>query len=73
MAESQSHALELSWLRGLVLSARLLARDWRAGEMRVLAVGLLIAVASLTTVVLGKQRAERNPQVVAPTPQAEEK
>ena len=50
MAESQSHASEVSWLRGLALSARLLARDWRAGEMRVLAVGLLIAVASLTTV-----------------------
>jgi len=50
MAESQAHASELSWLRGLVLSARLLARDSRAGEMRVLAVGLLIAVASLTTV-----------------------
>jgi putative ABC transport system permease protein len=41
---------ELSWVRGLALSARLLARDWRAGEMRVLAVGLVIAVASLTTV-----------------------
>ena len=37
MAESQSHASEVSWLRGLALSARLLARDWRAGEMRVLA------------------------------------
>ncbi|HVJ11233.1 MAG TPA: hypothetical protein VNC62_06650, partial [Burkholderiales bacterium] len=29
---------------------RMLARDWRAGELRVLAVGLVVAVASLTTV-----------------------
>jgi putative ABC transport system permease protein len=28
----------------------MLARDWRAGELRVLVVGLLIAVSSLTTV-----------------------
>src|SRR4029077_9984160 len=41
---------ELSWLRGLALSLRLLARDWRAGELRVLVVGLVIAVTSLTTV-----------------------
>jgi putative ABC transport system permease protein len=34
----------------LVLSVRLLLRDWRAGELRVLAVGLIVAVASLTTV-----------------------
>ncbi len=34
----------------LALSVRMLARDWRAGELRVLVVGLLIAVASLTTV-----------------------
>jgi putative ABC transport system permease protein len=50
MTESVPRAPELTWLRGLALSARLLARDWRAGEMRILAVGLLIAVASLTTV-----------------------
>src|SRR5207344_1644689 len=41
---------ELSWPRGLALSVRMLARDWRAGELRVLVVGLLIAVSSLTTV-----------------------
>ena len=29
---------------------RMLVRDWRAGELRVLVVGLLIAVSSLTTV-----------------------
>lgn len=41
---------ELSWARALALSVRMLARDWRAGELRVLVVGLLIAVSSLTTV-----------------------
>ena len=29
---------------------RMLARDWRAGELRVLAVALVIAVASVTSV-----------------------
>ena len=32
------------------LALRLLVRDWRAGEMRVLAVALVIAVASMTSV-----------------------
>src|SRR5215813_1419314 len=40
----------LSWLRGFALSLRLLLRDRRAGELRVLTIGLIIAVASLTTV-----------------------
>jgi putative ABC transport system permease protein len=44
------HSRELSFLRGIALSLRLLARDWRAGELRVLVVGLVIAVTSLTTV-----------------------
>ena len=48
--ELVSQARELSWLRGLALSLRLLARDWRAGELRVLVIGLVIAVSSLTTV-----------------------
>jgi len=34
----------------LRLAARMLLRDWRAGEQRVLAVALIVAVASLTTV-----------------------
>jgi len=38
------------------LSLRMLMRDWRAGELRVLAVALLIAVASLTTVALFTDR-----------------
>ena len=38
------------WWHAWRLSARLLSRDWRAGELRVLAVGLVVAVASLTTV-----------------------
>ena len=37
-------ARDVSWLRGLALSLRMLARDARAGELRVLVVGLLIAV-----------------------------
>jgi putative ABC transport system permease protein len=36
--------------QALALSARLLMRDWRAGELRVLTVALIVAVASLTTV-----------------------
>ncbi|HTO45148.1 MAG TPA: FtsX-like permease family protein, partial [Burkholderiales bacterium] len=43
-------ARDVSWLRGLALSLRMLVRDARAGELRVLVVGLLIAVSSLTTV-----------------------
>jgi putative ABC transport system permease protein len=46
----QDNASRLSWLGGFALSARLLARDWRAGELRVLVIGMIIAVASLTTV-----------------------
>src|SRR5690349_7765225 len=45
-----SAAPSLTVWRAVVLSLRLLARDWSAGELRVLAIGLLIAVASLTTV-----------------------
>ncbi len=37
-------------LRSLSLAARMLARDWRAGELRLLAAVLVIAVASVTTV-----------------------
>ena len=43
-------AAALSFAAGWLLSLRLLLRDWRAGELRVLAAGLVIAVASLTTV-----------------------
>ena len=50
---------ELSWLRAAALSWRLLGRDWRAGELRVLAVGLVIAVASLTTVAFFADRVNR--------------
>ncbi|MCP5151047.1 MAG: ABC transporter permease [Ectothiorhodospiraceae bacterium] len=36
--------------QALVLSARLLAREWRAGELRVLAVALVVAVAAVVAV-----------------------
>ncbi len=38
---------------------RLLARDWRAGELRVLAAAVVVAVASLTTVAFFADRVER--------------
>lgn len=41
------------------LAARMLARDWRAGEQRVLAVALVVAVASLTTVAFFADRVGR--------------
>ena len=50
LASITRSARELSWSQGIVLSLRMLARDWRAGELRVLVAGLLIAVSSLTTV-----------------------
>ncbi|HWQ37206.1 MAG TPA: FtsX-like permease family protein [Burkholderiales bacterium] len=47
-------------LRGTVqLAAHLLARDWRAGELRVLASALIVAVASLTTVAFFADRVGR--------------
>ena len=50
---------EPSWPRAAVLSWRLLGREWRAGELRVLAVGLVIAVASLATVAFFADRVNR--------------
>jgi len=45
-----------SWLHAVALSLRLLARDWRAGELRVLTIALVVAVASLTTVLFFTDR-----------------
>src|SRR5512145_2072941 len=58
-AQHAARARELPWRRALALSARLLARDWRAGELRVLAVGLIVAVASLTTVAFFADRVKQ--------------
>ncbi len=49
----------LSGVRAIGLSLRLLARDWRAGELRVLAIGLIVAVASLTTVAFFADRVKQ--------------
>jgi hypothetical protein len=58
-AQQAAAARELSWCRALAFSARLLARDWRAGELRVLAVGLIVAVTSLTTVAFFADRVKQ--------------
>lgn len=34
----------------VLLSIKMLRRDWRAGELRILALALIIAVSSITTV-----------------------
>jgi putative ABC transport system permease protein len=47
-------------IAGLIrLAGRLLSRDWRAGELRVLAAALLVAVASMTTVSFFSDRVSR--------------
>ncbi len=43
----------------LLLAMRLLARDWRAGELRILFAALIIAVASVTTVSFFTERVGR--------------
>jgi len=55
----------LTWVQGLALSVRLLLRDWRAGELRVLAVALVVAVASLTTVAFFADRVRQALEVEA--------
>ncbi len=44
----------------LKLAARMLARDWRAGEQRLLALSLIVAVASVTTVAFFADRVGRS-------------
>jgi putative ABC transport system permease protein len=48
-----------SLLATLRLALRMLGRDWRAGEQRVLAVAVVVAVASLTTVAFFADRVSR--------------
>ena len=49
----------LSSPASLRLALRLLLRDWRAGELRVLAVALVVAVASVTTVAFFADRVKQ--------------
>ncbi len=46
-------------MNSTVLALRLLRRDWRAGELRLLATALVIAVASVTSVAFFTDRIER--------------
>ncbi|MGH8707702.1 MAG: hypothetical protein ACREVD_06550, partial [Burkholderiales bacterium] len=41
------------------LALRMLGRDWRAGELRVLAAALVVAVASITSVAFFADRVSR--------------
>jgi putative ABC transport system permease protein len=56
---SAAEAGRLSSLASLRLALRLLLRDWRAGELRVLAVALVVAVASVTTVAFFADRVKQ--------------
>ena len=46
-------------MKTLSLALRLLLRDWRSGELTFLALALLIAVASTTTITLFADRLQR--------------
>jgi len=46
-------------LQTMVQGARMLARDWRAGELRVLAMALVVALASITSVAFFADRVGR--------------
>jgi putative ABC transport system permease protein len=46
-------------VRLLAQGTRMLVRDWRAGEVRVLAVALVVAVASITSVAFFADRVSR--------------
>src|SRR5882672_6435021 len=51
---------DLGALAVLKLALRMLARDWRAGEQRLLALALIVAVASVTTVAFFADRVGRS-------------
>jgi len=51
---------DLGPLAVLILAMRMLARDWRAGEQRLLALALIVAVASVTTVAFFADRVGRS-------------
>jgi len=46
-------------MRRLALSLRMLARDWRAGELRLLAAAIVIAVGAVTAVAIFSDRLQR--------------
>jgi putative ABC transport system permease protein len=56
---SAPDAGRLSAAGSLRLALRLLLRDWRAGELRVLAIALVVAVASVTTVAFFADRVKQ--------------
>src|SRR3954467_12025553 len=51
---------DLGLLAALKLGVRMLMRDWRAGEQRLLALALVVAVASVTTVAFFVDRVDRS-------------
>jgi putative ABC transport system permease protein len=56
---SVAEPARLSILASLRLALRLLLRDWRAGELRVLVIALVVAVASVTTVAFFADRVKQ--------------
>lgn len=51
---------DLGFIAVLKLAMRMLSRDWRAGEQRLLALALIVAVASVTTVAFFADRVGRS-------------
>jgi putative ABC transport system permease protein len=54
-------------LKNLRLALRLLARDWRAGELRLLAAAVVIAVGAVTAIGFFSDRLNRAMTINRPT------